>query len=89
MLSDLVSAGGLTYRQDRCQEDPDLDSHRLSNSKQSRTRAVAGREYESALKELKWNDLGWRLGKLFGETSDELREEIFKWCVKQQMEKRG
>lgn len=77
---------GLTYSEDKRKEDPDLESHRLGNFKQGWTRAVEGQEYDMVLDELKWNNLGWRLGKLFGETSDEMREELFEWCVRQQME---
>ncbi|MFC6906108.1 hypothetical protein [Halalkalicoccus tibetensis] len=75
---------GLTSAEDGRQQNPDLDSYRLGNFKQGWTRAIEGQQYESVLDELKWNNLGWRLGKLFGPTSDELREEMFKWCVEQQ-----
>lgn len=33
---------------------------------------------------LTWDSLGYRLGSLFGETGDELRQELFEWCVKKQ-----
>jgi hypothetical protein len=59
---------------------------RRSNFKQGWTRAVNDQEYESALDELTWNNLGWRLGQLFGETPDELRDEMFEWCVIQKQE---
>ena len=39
------------------------------------------------LKTLTWDNLGYRLGKLFGETSDELIEKIYNWCVEQQKQK--
>jgi phage FluMu protein Com len=29
-----------------------------------------------------WDDLGYRLGSLFGETDDNLRQELFEWCIK-------
>lgn len=34
--------------------------------------------------ELTWDNLGYRIGSLFGETDDELRQELFEWCVKKQ-----
>lgn len=46
--------------------------------------AVRGRVYsEKALRQLTWNDLGYRLGRLFGEASPELRDELFDWCRRQ------
>ncbi|WP_408959586.1 hypothetical protein [Natrinema sp. 74] len=68
------------------EEDPDLDSHRLGNFKQGWTCAVEGQEYNKVLDELKWNNLGWRLGTLFDDTSEEMKEELFEWCVRQQKE---
>ena len=34
--------------------------------------------------ELTWDNLGYRLGSLFGETDDELRQELFEWCKEKQ-----
>jgi hypothetical protein len=56
---------------------------RRGNFKQGWTRAVNGQEYEGVLTELKWNNLGWRLGKIFDETPDEMRDQMFEWCVEQ------
>lgn len=28
--------------------------------------------------------LGWRMGRLFGETDEELIDELYDWCVRQQ-----
>jgi hypothetical protein len=61
----------------------DITDGRRINFKQGWTRAVEGQEYEEALGQLTWNNLGWRLGKLFGPTSDKQREEILDWCVEQ------
>ena len=37
---------------------------------------------------LTWDNLGYRLGSLFGKTDDDLRQELFEWCVtKQKSEK--
>lgn len=33
---------------------------------------------------LTWDNLGYRLGSLFGETDDDLRQELFEWCVEKQ-----
>jgi len=70
----------LEYETDRRQ---DITDGRRRNFKQGWTRAVKGQEYQDVLEELTWNNLGWRLGKMFGETPDDLREEILDWCVEQ------
>ena len=46
--------------------------------------AIAGGIYKSekTLKSLKWENLGYRLGKLFGETPPDLIDGIFDWCAK-------
>lgn len=63
----------------------DLTSGREANFKQGWTRAAQGKEYggDETLDVLTWNNLGWRLGKLFGETPDDLREEMLEWCKHQ------
>jgi hypothetical protein len=33
---------------------------------------------------LTWDTLGYRFGSLFDETDDDLRQELFEWCVKKQ-----
>jgi hypothetical protein len=33
---------------------------------------------------LTWDNLGYRLGSLFDETDDDLRQELFDWCVTKQ-----
>lgn len=71
---------GLTYEEDKRN---DLTEGRRRNFKQGWTRAVQGQEYEGVLEELTWNNLGWRLGRLFGPTPDPLREEILDWCAQQ------
>jgi hypothetical protein len=47
------------------------------------TRAVEGQEYQDVLEELTCNNFGWRLGKMFSETPDDLRDETLDWCVEQ------
>ena len=36
------------------------------------------------LRKLKWNSLGYRLGRLFGNTSDEMIGLIYDWAFRQQ-----
>ena len=69
---------GLTYTEDVRNRNP--TGNHLGNFKKGWKNAVEGQEYEAVLDELKWNNLGWRLGKLFGETSEESKEHIFNWC---------
>ena len=46
-------------------------------------RAAAGREYSSeTAHELTWDNLGHRLGRIFGDTFDVLAREMFGWCSK-------
>ena len=61
------------------------NGHRKTRFKKAFQEAVAGRAYQaSALQELTWGNLGWRLGKLFGESEEELIDELYDWCVRQQ-----
>ena len=50
-------------------------------------RSVAGREYEpETSNELTWDNLGYRLARIFDETSDDLAKEMFDWCAKHYQE---
>ena len=40
------------------------------------------------LKKLTWNNLGYRLGRIFGDTPDEMIEELYDWSVRH-YQKRG
>ena len=71
---------GLDYEEDVRK---DLTDGRRRNFKQGWTRAVKGQEYEDVLEKLTWNNLGWRLGRMFGPTPDDLREDILDWCAEQ------
>ena len=75
---------GLTFETD-IRRDPAEDdhNHRLGAFKAGWTKATKGRQYDGVLDKLTWDNLGWRLGKLFGETSEEQIEELFDWCVDQ------
>lgn len=62
----------------------DLTAGREGEFRKGWNNAVDGQEYtDETLDELTWNNLGWRLGRLFGETPDELREEMLRWCAEQ------
>lgn len=80
---------GLTYDED-IRVAPDLDSDgdendRIGSFKAGWTKAENGEEFGSNTYEsLSWHNLGWRLGKLFGESTPELKRELYEWCVKQQ-----
>lgn len=74
----------LTYEEDG-RIVPDPADERLDVFKEGWRKATTGEEYgDHAHQTLSWHNLGWRLGKLFGETPDELKEEMYHWCVKQQ-----
>lgn len=75
------SLDGLSFEGDDRQVDP--GGYRLGAFKRGWSDAVGGEDYGS-LDTLTWQNLGWRLGQLFGETSEELQEELFVWCVAQQ-----
>lgn len=79
------SFDGLTYDNDVRAVDPDAN-YRRGQFKAGWNKAVDGKEIGDALKQLTWWNLGWRLGRLFGDTSDDQKEELYEWCVKQQVE---
>lgn len=68
------------------------DSNHLRNFNGGWTEALKDDPDKSKYKEnpelpnLTWENLGYRLGSLFGETSKDLREELFDWCKEQQAE---
>ncbi len=46
-------------------------------------RAAAGREYgPEVANDLTWDNLGYRQGKIFGDTERDLAKEMFDWCAK-------
>ena len=85
MLSNLTD-----YEDDERQENPGSD--RQGAFKRGWGAAVKGEEESSRynddpeLKNLTWDNLGYRLGRLFGSTSPELKQELFEWCVDHQDE---
>ena len=48
---------------------------------------VSGQEYGSALKNLTWNNLGYRMAKRFGEKSEEDRRYVFQ-IIKEDFKRR-
>ena len=75
------------------QSDIDIQSIELSEAGQRKSRfregwrkGAAGERYvESPLYGLTWDSLGYRLGMLFAETSPELVDDLYDWCVRQQL----
>jgi hypothetical protein len=56
---------------------PDDNNRRKGNFKKGWNHTVEGNEYTSkTLKELTWQNLGYRFGKLLGKTSINLQEEM-------------
>lgn len=80
----------LSYERDKRNKNP--DSNHLRNFNAGWTEALKDDPNESKYKanpelpDLTWENLGYRLGSLFGEASKHLREELFRWCQKQQAE---
>lgn len=76
------------YEDDKRQENPGSD--RQGAFKRGWGAAVKG-EGESSrysddpeLTNLTWDNLGYRLGRLFDPTSEERQQQLFEWCVAQQ-----
>ena len=80
---------GLTYKEDGRSTEPDVDNSRKGRFKVGWNDAVVrGKECDAAtLETLYWQNLGYRFGKLLGETSEKLQEEIYELCVRQQKER--
>jgi len=81
-----TSHNRLDYDKDVRMVDPDAN-YRRGRFKVGWNKAIDGAEMDDeVLNQLTWENLGWRLGKLFGETSEELQEDLYEWCVEQQVE---
>lgn len=80
-----IVSSELTYDEDVRVVAPDAN-YRRGRFKAGWNKSVDGAEMGAALDQLTWENLGWRLGKLFDDTSEELQEELYVWCVKQQVE---
>uniref|UniRef100_Q01TQ2 Uncharacterized protein n=1 Tax=Solibacter usitatus (strain Ellin6076) TaxID=234267 RepID=Q01TQ2_SOLUE len=82
---------GLTYKEDGRSTEPNVNTSRKGRFKAGwNDAAIREKEYDATtLETLYWQNLGYRFGKLLGETSEELQEEMYELCVKQQKEKQG
>ncbi len=81
---------GLTYKSDGRSTEPNIDNSRKGRFKVGWNDATTqGKEEYSAesLEVLKWQNPGYRIGKLLGKTSKNLQEEMYELCVRQQEEK--
>ena len=79
---------GLLFKGDG-RRNPDPDDEALEVFKRGWRYAVYPDDEdfgENAFRELSWQNLGYRLGLLFGETSEKLQEEMYYWCVEQMSE---
>ena len=57
------------------------DSRRHGRFKAGWNHAVDSREYgERVLKQLTWQNLGWRFGMYYGDKSEEFRDELYESC---------
>ena len=74
-----------SYRRDIRDTDPNKNQHRKARFQEGWRKATAGDEYAyKTLEDLTWDNLGFRLGSLFGSTKDDLINELYDWCVEQQ-----
>ena len=75
----------VSYTYDARDTMPNRDGRRRAQFHMGWRRAVAGEAMQApALERLTWQNLGYRLGALFGATSSELIDAHYDWCVRQQ-----
>lgn len=75
---------GLEYRDDVRHKAPNETNERKLALRRGWTHAVSGTRSpygEKALEDLTWQNLGYRLGKIFGDASVEHRERMYDLCV--------
>ena len=76
---------GIPFEEDIRDTNPNETGHREAQFHEGWRRAVEGQCYrEATLRQLTWNNLGYRLGKRFGATSADHGDQIYDWCVRQQ-----
>jgi len=84
----------LTYADD-IRTVPTDENTRLPAFKTGWTEAVKHDSIPSKYREnpkldtLTWENLGFRLGTLFGDSTPEMKEDLYEWCVQQQRESEG
>ena len=70
--------------------DPNVTGYRRARFRIGWAHAVSGQRYsDDVLGNVTWQNTGWRLGDLFGETSRDLIDEFYELAVKQQAEQLG
>jgi len=91
VLERSIVMDGLEYVSDDRDTEPNKDNYRKERFKRGWNDAAKQKKKYDAdvLKTLKWQNLGYRLGKLLGEASAETQEEMYEICVKQQEELLG
>lgn len=68
--------------------EPDQTAHRRAQFHGGWRHGASGDAYtRETLRELTWNNLGYRLDRLFMETTPELIDQMYDWCVRQQAER--
>lgn len=76
------------FERDIRSTEPNEIGYRRARFREGWRKATIGERYsEATLKELTWDNLGYRVGALFGETSPLLVDELYLWCVRQQSER--
>lgn len=73
------------YEEDVRSHEPNEDGYRRARFREGWRHAVDAQDYtDETLRKLTWDNLGWRLGKLLGPTDQELVDEMYDLCVRQQ-----
>lgn len=79
---------GLTFERDIRNTEPDETPYRKARFKVGWGEAVAGKAYTlETLADLTWQNLGYRLGRLFGPTPPELQDDMYDICVRIQAQR--
>jgi hypothetical protein len=74
----------LLYEMDERDEDAGQDAYSRARFRIGWRRAVSGEVCtEQTLRSLTWENLGYRLGRLFGVTPDAQVDELYVWCCRQ------
>jgi hypothetical protein len=78
----------LRFDRDIRSNEPNETAHRKARFREGWRKGAAGEQYGAdSLKELTWDNLGYRLGALFTNASPQLVDELYDWCVRQQRER--
>ena len=76
---------GLLYKTDVRNTEPNQNELRRARFHAGWQRALSSKPYaEGTLDHLTWENLGYRLGMIFGEASRDLIDEMYDWCTEQQ-----